>query len=210
MVTVEGVPAAAATVDGRAGIRLPGVRVVLAAQRDRGVGHDLDGHGVVGGLAQEFGLAEADRRRWRSLPTGLMGTAMIAHQPAELAVQFMLRELEDACLVLAPPMALELLEAAYPLTLHNWLWLASGVSVVPEALTPLNTLSKMSSVPKREVKLAVTAVVVLFDDAAPTAVPRGVVWSTFEKLAAPATIPLLTLPEKVTPRLPACPLRSAD
>ena len=46
------------------------------------------------------------------LPTGLIGTAMMAHQPAELAVQFMLRELAEACFVLAPPIVLELLEAA--------------------------------------------------------------------------------------------------
>ena len=41
---------------------------------------------------------------------------------------------------------------------------------------------------------------------APLWVPSGVVWSTPLKLAAPATIPLVTAPEKVTVICPVVPV----
>ena len=58
--------------------------------------------------------------------------------------------------------------------LQRWVWPASGVRVVPEALEPMKTLSNRSSFPERPVRLTVTAVPVLSVEAAPTAVPRGV------------------------------------
>ena len=98
---------------------------------------------------------------------------------------------------------------AYPFTSHSWLWPAPGVNVVEVLLAPMNTLSKTSSLPARPVTSTV-AVGSLVAEPAPAGVPRGVVWSTLAKFAAPAMAPLVTAPEKVMTTSPVTPLGRVD
>ena len=100
-----------------------------------------------------------------SATAGFMGTATVAQGPELPAVQLIVTEAFVACLVLAAPLALEML------LVHRCVWLAPTVSV-GGGLPPMNTVSNTSSSPLRFVKVTLGAVLVAL---APLEVPRGVV-----------------------------------
>ena len=69
----------------------------------------------------------------------------------------------------------------------------------------MKRLANTNSLPVRLVTFSV-AVVSWVAEPAPTGVPRGVVWSTLAKFAAPAMAPLDTAPENVMAIVPLTPL----